>query len=205
MGEKAPDTDRSGIERRDILKGLGFGAMGLAGVGTMSGGAVAVHHDDIVNVGFTPPGEDLEDDEITGTPPELNPEDTDSTFDLVAKVNMGPPSETRMIGKSWTVLSEGTDQMQVTRAVFEEGTASASVGEVKADSDGMMEIRQNFSVGGLRSGEYILVLSCVDYTDLWNQDPVDSGTHQGTYEFNICDGEMIGDGMTVAHGFSVQE
>lgn len=200
MGEKTPDSGQSGIERRDILKGLGFGAMGLAGVGAMSGGAAATSH---VNVGFTPPDEDLEDDEINGAPPTLDPSATDSTYDLVIKAPMGAPDSKHLVGKSWTVVTKGPERMQVTKEVFEEGTVDASTEEVMADTDGMMEIRQNFSVEDL-SGDHILVLSAVNYSELMESGmQEDEGINQGVYNFDPCNNENPGSGMTIAHGFTV--
>lgn len=200
MGEKTPNADESGIERRNVLKGLGFGAMTIAGVGAMTGNVAAVGN--VVNAGFTPPDEDLEDDEVTGNPlPTLDPAKTDSTYDIVLKTNMGEPDGKRIVGKSWTVLSR--DPMQVTSEVFEEGTADSSTEEVMADTDGMMEIRQNFSVEDLPSGNYVLVLSGVDYTGLAEASPVSDGVMKGTYQFDTCSQDAPGSGAIVAHGFSV--
>lgn len=207
MGEKTPNTGDSGIERRDILKGLGFGAMGLAGVGAMTGSAAAAGN--VVNVGFTPPDEDLEDDEINGAPPELDPAQTDSTYDIVLKTNMGTPDVETVIGKSWAVLSKGDDRMRVTKEVFEEGTVKGSIEEVKADTDGMMEIRQNFSVEDLNSGEYVLFLSCINFSDLQGAGMVEAegDPMRGTYNFRVCDDPSTGPNersiATVAHGFTV--
>jgi len=199
MGEKTPDTDASSIERRDVLKGLGLGAMSLAGVGAMSGAAAAAP---VVNAGFTPPDEDLEDDEITGSPPTLDPAQTDSTYDIVLKTNMGTPDVETVVGKSWTVLPKGSDRMRVTKEVFEEGTVKSSAEEVKADTDGMMEIRENISVEDLNSGEYVLFLSGIDYSGLQGASMVTSegDPMRGAYDFDACESGAI---TTVAHGFQV--
>lgn len=232
MGEKTPDTDESGIERRDILKGLGFGAVGLAGVGAMSGNVAAAGS--VVNVGFTPPDEDLEDDEIipsvsmaetghehlpgtagTADTPTLRPDITDGTYDLVVKTNMDTPDKTFLVGKSYTVLSSGRSarpsppggnvkigpDLQVSKAVFEEGTMSGSTEDVMTDTDGIAEIRQNFSVEELNSGEHIMVLTCTNYNSLGGASPRTGGSKkfmEGTYQFNV--GENV---AVVAHGFNV--
>lgn len=204
MVEKTPDTDDSGIERRDILKGLGFGAMGLAGMGATSGGVAAAQQEsakDVVNVGFTPPGEDLEDDEIgagsSGTPT-LDPSTTDGTFDIVVMSSTGNPDTEMFIGTTWTVFS--TDPQQVTQQVFDEGTASATTEKAMADTDGILHIRRNLNVRDLPSGEYVMVLSCIDYSGLAGApsgpSPVTDGAMAGTYAEDFSP-------TTVAHGFNV--
>ncbi len=155
MGEKTPDTDDSRIERRDMLKGLGFGAMALAGVGAMGGGAVAQPIPN--NAGLTPPDEDLEDDRFTGDPPQI-PSDA-NTVDFVVYSNIGPD---RPMGSQLTIFTK-SDTPQVVTQAFEEGTSACSGGMTGSDPSGNVEMRHNFSVENLSSGQYVAVLALMDY------------------------------------------
>jgi hypothetical protein len=163
MGEKTPDTDASSIERRDVLKGLGLGAMSLAGVGAMSGAVVAQASP--VNVGLTPTGEDLEDDSLGGSPPQVRSDL--NTVDLVAYMNMNQddPSQDPTIGTQLTILSRQSGKV-VTQA-FEEGTSESTAGVKATTPSGIAEMRHTFSVENLSSGQqYVAVLSVIDYSDV---------------------------------------
>lgn len=176
MGEKTPDTDESGIERRNVLKGLGFGAMGLAGVGAMSSGAIAQPR----NVGLTPPDEDLEDNRLTGSPPTI-PSGM-NTVDLVAYHGMG---DDKPIGTKLTILTRGSPPQVVTQS-FEEGTAECSTGLKGSDPSGNVEIRKNFSVETLSSGQYVAVLTIMDYSGVSSPGGTNLGNGASTMNSDIA-------------------
>jgi hypothetical protein len=165
MGEKTPDTDGSGIERRDILKGLGFGAVGLAGVGAMSGGAAAQEFDYIavVQPGDAPRNAQQQFEDSPEARAEL-------VFGLELNGGLQPVDTDVTIGYQIVILS--MDPRGVTTQSFEEGASLCFAGTLNTGAGGQVEVRERFSLSGLgpdaggESRQYLATVTLTDYSSV---------------------------------------
>lgn len=171
MGEKTPDQ-RNSIERRSLLKGLGIGAVGIAGAGATAVGAQDQ----------TPSPGNLAIDYI-----KVVPEGADATVnedsyvdhpwagaDLVFGLNFEPQGGKQVfsgnipVGYQFTVV-EQQSRKPVSES-FEEGSSRAFAGTVNISPSGEAIGRENFSLSGLGPDDpgqppnaYFAVLTVTDY------------------------------------------
>ncbi|WP_276300124.1 hypothetical protein [Halorussus lipolyticus] len=165
MPSERPD-DQGGIERRDLIKGLGLGALAVTGTSAMAE-TVAAQDGMISFAALTPPGEDVEDDTIR--------EFTDGfggeyTGDLVFSLKLGIE---RSVPLGYQITIVDRDDNTVVPGTFEEGSSRAFGGTIKSDSAGYALERERISVEGLgpenpleSPNHYWAVLTVVDYSGL---------------------------------------
>lgn len=191
MGEETPGSDQSGIERRDVLKGLGFGAAGLAGAGAATSATAQ-------DAQQPSPG-NLAIDYVKVVPETAEPEVNQNTYvdrpwataDLVFGLNFAPQDGKNVldgpipIGYQFTVVHQQTRQ-PVTES-FEEGRCMCFAGSVDIAPGGGTEGRETFSLSGLGPDQpdqspnaYFAVLTVTDYRG--NLDPV-----LGSDAFEVAD------------------
>jgi len=164
MPSKRPD-DEGGIERRDLIKGLGLGALAVTGTSAMAD-RVAAQDGMISFAALTPPGEDVEDDSIDTFTDGYGGEYTgDLVFSLQLGVEQSVP-----LGYQITIVDRSDHT--VVPGAFEEGSSQSFSGTVKSDSAGYAMERERINVRGLGPGmfdqpnHYWAVLTVVDYSGL---------------------------------------
>lgn len=171
MTSEDPD-DQGGIERRDLLMGLGLGALGFTG--TSAKAETVAAQDGLIDfIAFTPPGEDVEDDGITRkddeTPTFTGGLGEDSTGDLVFSLQLGIE---RSVSLGYQISIVDRFDKSVIPGVFAEGNSRAFSGIVKSDSAGFARKRERINMRGLGPGvaespnRYWAVLTVVDYSGL---------------------------------------
>lgn len=137
--------DRSGLERRDLLKGLGFGAVGgslLAGraAGQNAQPATAELIDYAVLV---PPGADPDT-------PQTDIKDTpDGGLDLVFQLDSPGMDKSGSHTIAYEMVLVSRDEGKIVTNAFEEGRARAFAGTVQTEPGGETKRREEFSVSGL--------------------------------------------------------
>lgn len=141
-----PDDDRGSLERRDLLKGLGFGAIGsslLAGqaVGREAQPETASMIDFAVLV---PPGADADEpqeDPVTDTP--------DAGLDLVFQLDAPGLDKSGTHTIAYEIVLIKKDSGRVVTSAFEEGRTRAFAGTVRTTPGGETQRREEFSVSEL--------------------------------------------------------
>lgn len=187
MGENNPDTDRSGIERRDVMKGLGFGAMGMIGAGAFAGKVAAQDGqfnriggtDEIVDYGLLV--EAGGDAELSSIPDSAEFSDgPDGAMDLVFQLD-SPGMEqngSKTIAYQVAFVRQNGDNTAATKSVAE-GRTRGFAGTVQTNPGGETQHREEFSTSGLQSGNgstsYWAVLTVADYSGIDDSLPVDAG------------------------------
>lgn len=191
MGEKTPDTDSSGIERRDVLKGLGFGAVGLAGAGAATSATA--------QQGQTPGAGNVTIDYVKVVPEAAEPEVNQTTYvdrpwataDLIFGLDFEGENAKDVldgpipVGYQFVVVDQQTRQ-PVTES-FDEGRCACFAGNVDVSPGGGTTGRKTFSLSGLgpdqpnqQPNQYIAALTVTEYRG--DLDPV-----LGAYEFTVED------------------
>lgn len=185
MGEKTPDTDESGIERRNVLKGLGFGAMGLAGASAFAGSAAAAPGqfsrvggtDSIVDYALlVEPGADHE---VSSIPSSAEFADApDGGMDLVFQLDSPGTSKSGSHTVAYQVAFVRDNNRAATKSVAE-GRTRGFAGTVQTTAGGETKHREEFSTSGLQTGSgstsYWAVLKVADYSNLDSSLPIDAG------------------------------
>lgn len=180
MGEKTPDNERSGIERRDILKGLGFGAVSAVG-GSAFAGNVAAQDGDcecasmIDYAFFVPPGEDHDTDHqqnsFADTP--------DGGMDLVFQLDSPgmPKGGSHSLAYQVGLVRQNQGNNPATKSV-EDGRTRGFAGTVQTSPGGETQRREEFSTSGLLGAndptQYWAVLTVTSYSSLSGSVPTDS-------------------------------
>lgn len=193
------DSNSDGVDRRNLLKGIGFGAMGVAGASMMTGGAAAQETNScgsgvsVANIGITPQGDDLADDRVNPDTA-LNPANstegdtslstTHPVYDLVFFVDLGATDSTVPVGYHLTVLESGESPKAVPE-VFEEGSARCFSGNVRTEATSIVEMRDTFSVEMLdgpnnTQSSYQAVVTITNYAT--------GGMAMASQPFDIADG-----------------
>lgn len=121
--------DQGGIERRDLIKGLGLGALAVTGTSAMAD-TVAAQDGVISFAALTPPGEDVEDDSIDTFTDGF---EGDYTGDLVFSLELGIE---RSVPLGYQITIVDRDDNDVVPGTFEEGSSRAFGGIVRSDSAG---------------------------------------------------------------------
>jgi len=165
MPDERPDDD-GGFERRDVLKGLGLGALGLTGTSAVAD-RVAAQDGMIRFAALTPPDEDVEDD---STNTFTDGFEGDYTGDLVFSLQLGVE---RSVPLGYQISIVDRSDNNVVPGTFEAGSSRAFGGIVKSDSAGYAVQRERFDVQGLgpenpleQPNHYWMVLTVVDYSGL---------------------------------------
>lgn len=165
MPTERPD-DEGGLERRDLIKGLGLGALAVTGTSAMAE-TVAAQDGMISFAALTPPGEDVEDDSIDTFTDGFGGE---YTGDLVFGLELGIE---RSVPLGYQITIVDRSDRTVVPGTFEEGSSRAFGGTVKSDSAGYARERERISVEGLGPenpleppNRYWAVLTVVDYSGL---------------------------------------
>lgn len=165
MRNDRPD-DQGGIERRDLLKGLGLGALAATGASASAEAREVVAQGGLISFArFTPPGEDVEDDTIDEFTNGLR---GNTTGDLVFSLKLGV---SRSVSLGYQITIVDREDNHVVPGTFEEGSSRAFSGIVKSDSSGYARERERISVEGLGPENpleppkrYWAVLTVVDYS-----------------------------------------
>lgn len=195
MGDKTPDTESSGIERRDVLKGLGFGAVGLAGAGAATSATAQQPSPGNVTIDY-----------VKVVPESAEPEVNQSSYvdrpwataDLVFGLDFEGENSKEVldgpipVGYQFVVVNQQTRQ-PVTES-FEEGRCACFAGSVDVSPGGGTTGRKTFSLSGLGpdqpdqpANQYIAALTVTEYRG--ELDPV-----LGAYEFSVGDQPPDGNG-----------
>jgi hypothetical protein len=196
MGDKTPDTGESGIERRNVLKGLGFGAMSAVGAGAFADNVAAQAKGEGVRLppsgssmidyaNLVKPGADA--DSPTGEFADRPDGGMDLVFQLDSPDMGGPRQETRTI--SYDIVFVRRENK---KPVLVEDRTRSFAGTVQTTVGGEVQRREEFSTGGLQhrdSTDYWAVLTVVDYTNSELTKEVDEeGEQKGTLQ---TDGAII--------------
>lgn len=162
--------DRSGLERRDLLKGLGFGAVGsslfagrAAGQNTQPQSAELLDYAVLVS-----PGEDPDN------PTSEVYDEPDEGLDLVFQLDAPGTDRSGTHTIAYEMVLVSADEGRVVTSAFDEGRARAFAGTVRTTPGGETRRREEFSVSGLgpdnpfNSNDYLAVLLISDLSEVAN-------------------------------------
>lgn len=138
--------DWAGLERRDLLKGLGFGAVGSSLlVGQVAGRTAQPETAELLDYAvLVPPGEDPDESQT-------NPVDDlpDSGLDLVFQLDSPGTERSESHTITYQMVLVTKDEEKVVTRAFPEGRVRAFAGTVQTTPGGETRRREEFSVSGL--------------------------------------------------------
>jgi hypothetical protein len=204
MTDQSAD-DRSGFERRDLLKGLGFGAVGTGLLaGQASGRRVQPEPTSMIDYAvLVPPGADPDE-------PQTDPVNDGPTAGLDLVFQLDAPglnkSATHTIAYALVLVdknSKSDEKPRVVTSAFEDGRTRSFAGTVRTTPGGETRRREEFSVAGLGPDNpvkddpyhYWAVLIVSDLSGLPDQARADYAAEDFTVRHPMQDTEsMVGDG-----------
>lgn len=137
--------DRSGLERRDLLKGLSLGAVGSSLLAEQAAARQAqpATAELIDYTALVPPGEDPDN-------PESDVHDLpDEGLDLVFQLDSPGMEKSGTHTIAYEMILVSRDEGKVVTSAFEDGRARSFAGTVRTTPGGETQRREEFSVSGL--------------------------------------------------------